>query len=811
MQGHDRTRDMPCPADCPHRAAARCPIEAHNRPDALLGASSVASAAPATASASGAPPPAPFAFGGLAQPQALCVRCKAPAFDVCKTCAGRFCYAHRYNHGCPCEHPGCSAAIVELCRYCHKRFCRVHATPGIHACARCNHNVRDAQFCTTAGVATCPHCGKQYCELHLASHAVVTGAWRTIPTRHNIAADLRRRGKTFENAAEAGGCVSFGCRNTRVVQCEDCGLTYCKTHYAHEGSKAELVGSRLPCESVRNPAERAILIGRCPDMRNAALVPYAVLAASYGARRHEAPRLDVNSLRGLEGPGLLAADNLAQLYRALALYPVAKLACARVVEAWTQRAGPLPPDLDVGDRVTVIDMARSDFFSTMLAMCAVRAAMNRRHAQLRRGVRTLSILAFGAFDVLIVNTKDAYGNGTSRVVWPIALPKDPHELREHQTRVLDLTYRDIAAVVLGPLLAAFRGDGAACAEAMLSVLHGSRRVAIELQGKPVVLGAFRCSFLRGVRVSQRGAPPTVASRFWLTRKSQQSMDLGAQGHRTNAYEVICNVLAILFVAEPRHARVMFRATEVQLELVSDGFLGLGELFGNVGGLIAHGRLLPGANVLGPAMQGNMAEKRTAMPMADLLGPYQAVLRHRAGALRPQYEPLMKVLFTVLLHEAFQFQGWTRRAAEPAPRDLEALGTREDAEREEDLDHEDRVPTDDVLALLGGGAGAHAKSGSGGSDAAGGSGGSPAVASIAAASTSMKPIAATSEDRKHAAPASAAAARPLTLSDVEQLRRGGQPALIIITHADYPRLRAYVDANPAIKDRLSDDAKRKLGL
>ncbi|WP_437727598.1 hypothetical protein [Sorangium sp. So ce861] len=481
------------------------------------------------------------------------------------------------------------------------------------------------------------------------------------------------------------------CRNnTNVVVCPACRKAVCVNDNVHDGAPSETSEVIVEtCPGVRNPRERALLLGRLPDMATARLAANVRLTCTRQHRTFLADiHVDGDRLGTNDGGSLLDASNLAELYAGFILSPAAKWACCQVVDEWVQRSAIALPDLpdDRAGRLVVVDMTRSTGFDAMLHLCSVRERLNARHAQELVAVRDLSILDFGSCDVFVVNHKNADGNGTTRMVWPIALASDPHEFKDDQIRVLDLSYGDLASIVLGPLLTAVR-DGARCAEYMLSILAGTpnRRLEGAVGNVPIRLGQRRCSFLRGARLDSSGV--LLCDRWWLTRKSKQPFDLDKAGFRTTASAVLCNLLSILFLAEPRHARVMYEATKIQLELVADGLLSFQDLFSHLGGGIRHGRLLPGANVLGAPLGGTPETKRAAMPMADLKGAYHGALSHSTGPLPPQYEPLMKVLFTVLLHAAFRSLGWTRTHAEPAD-DLHRLEAREQGERDDDIEQDD---------------------------------------------------------------------------------------------------------------------------
>jgi hypothetical protein len=360
-------------------------------------------------------------------------------------------------------------------------------------------------------------------------------------------------------------------------------------------------------------------------------------------------------------------------------------------------------------RVCILDMTANNacWIKAMSAMKVIRNLVNARYLKTRRTVWHISMLEFEECQVFAVNHKNLGGKGTTRILFPITktleiLKKDKSEHSDSKIRVLDLSYGELESIVCQKLVPKFKnkyteGNGdRSLAASMIGVLENDSEEIEYLKVIRIKLGARRCAFLKGIKLNPE-EPVQLEYEFdkiwWLSKKSFQSIDLDALGVEVTAYEVICNVLAILFIAEPRHALAMYPATLLQLKEVAEGNLTFDDLFGCANGRIQNGRLLPGANnlrevlanqevttkflaqntfnqivreinpninqVLNPIITCPL--KSFAMPLADfslfnfdmdkaeLFSPQlPSALANANFAQSAVFEPAMKVLFTIFL-------------------------------------------------------------------------------------------------------------------------------------------------------------------
>jgi hypothetical protein len=353
--------------------------------------------------------------------------------------------------------------------------------------------------------------------------------------------------------------------------------------------------------------------------------------------------------------------------------------------------------IDVGDETS--------WFRMMITLSTIRKVLTERNRSSGQSVRHLTVLQFDGFSLFVVNHKGGT-QGTSRMVWPLRSPDNAANV----VRVLDMTYKEAYAVIDQIFLQQLGCTDSGLAALLLGVLRNDPGVIEELKGTTHALGSLFCSFLYGVGLGPRGEPRITRKNWCLSRKARAPKDLNKLDIEVSAYETACYILSILFLAEPRHALGMWRATLLALELVKGGHLTFRQLFGSLNGAIRHGRLLPGANVLGKVLapsvsfrqvasgahqdaiqilgQGQMPAmvlrcngkpKRLAMPLVDgvLLASPEGVEWNCVHAIQqdgtdPIYQPLMKALFLEFLY----LVGRNADANDPTPcanfRELERL-------------------------------------------------------------------------------------------------------------------------------------------
>ncbi len=259
----------------------------------------------------------------------------------------------------------------------------------------------------------------------------------------------------------------------------------------------------------------------------------------------------------------------------------------------------------------ILDMTAKDacWFKAMAAMKVVRKLVNAHHATTHRSVWHLSILEFGDFQVFAVNQKSSNGKGTTRILWPMTksvaiASKEEAYLRWSKIRVLDMSYGDLSSIIMNIFLPKFKNNDASLAKCMLGILdnHLDSQSLNELEQTQISLGLQRCASIKGMRLNQDTGHLEIDKIWWVSKKSVMPMDLDGLGVKVTLYESICNILAILFIAEPRHAMAMYPTTVLQLKDVVDGRLTFEDLLSSLDDEIQHGRLLPGANVLGPPLR-----------------------------------------------------------------------------------------------------------------------------------------------------------------------------------------------------------------
>jgi hypothetical protein len=613
------------------------------------------------------------------------VACHFPAcgdaeFYDCGKCHFRYCMRHRHAHGCLCDVAHCGKETAGLCGYCQLVLCTTHQSPKLHPCTLCNHATNTGTECTRPAEAQCPECSQRYCETHLAGHSR-RGLTPRGPVRCNAASALRARSLGLFKANAADG-VCIVCGPKSVVRCPECNQSVCVTHNDHSAPSNAMDLVHTVCGGVTNPAKRAILLGRLPDGATATSPTFLPVRCTRALTPLDADKkIKLDDFADLTG-----CKTLGQLYRLLLGSGELRKACVELVGGWVLKAKRLPASrcLDelavdqLGRSVVRVDMSRSGWLDTMLLLCELRSKVNARHGDGAHAVWNLCQLAFTGCTVLVLNHKTLAGTGTTRMLWPIRLESDGHDYRDHQVRVADLTYGELTQLVMEVLLPAFKKDHAALAQLLLGLLEGTGSAIGELRSTQCRISRLRCSFLRGVVGADEGL--RLCSRWWLTRKSLSSLECD---FRPTAYEISVNLLSILFLAEPRHARVMYPATKALLGLVASGHLTFHHVFSTLGGVIAHGRLLPGANVLGPPLRLTPDKKRLAMPMADLSDAGLLVLGSNDRSQLPQAQPLMKVLFVALLHELCA-AGWKPSEPEGADR-VDRLDADEEDERGDGLD------------------------------------------------------------------------------------------------------------------------------
>lgn len=239
-----------------------------------------------------------------------------------------------------------------------------------------------------------------------------------------------------------------------------------------------------------------------------------------------------------------------------------------------------------------------------------------------------------------------YQTGTTRMMWPINVARSRYQGGPPRLRVLDLSYRQVEHVLIKSLLPAFQNDDRKLARLMLGVLRGDSAAAKALDDQQVKLGYMACHFLKGVGRDDSGRLRVPKQGFEASSNPYDvPLNIDTAHGDLGGYEVVCYLLSIVALAEPRHAKGMWRANIQSLELVAQGTLRFKDLMSNLNGAVAHGLLLPGANYLSGPL-GGKPEKRLAMPYADHLGRLsddEVVDPHA-----PKMVPAMKTLFFELV-------------------------------------------------------------------------------------------------------------------------------------------------------------------
>lgn len=331
----------------------------------------------------------------------------------------------------------------------------------------------------------------------------------------------------------------------------------------------------------------------------------------------------------------------------------------------------------VAERVRCVRLgAGFDWMRLMTQLVVLRKKLNATYAERGGVLRHLTVLSFEGlprcFSLLVCNEKTERG-GTTRMLLPV--PWSENLEKDARVRVLDMTYGDVWSLISNILLPLFEKESD-LAEALLDILRGSSDPQFLYGRHLLTLGHWSCSFLYGASLGKealRVHPDWELS----SKKSRKKADLSGRSAGVTAYAAMSYVLSILFLAEPRHALGMWHATWRCLELVRRGRLSFAQLFDSLGA-IKYGRLLPGANVLGPPLIHQRQLKRLAMPLVDsvvrdpdtdetLPSPMRAImieakmtwgvghtdvpfLRDTTTPIltKAEYQPLFKVLFVEFL-------------------------------------------------------------------------------------------------------------------------------------------------------------------
>jgi hypothetical protein len=264
-------------------------------------------------------------------------------------------------------------------------------------------------------------------------------------------------------------------------------------------------------------------------------------------------------------------------------------------------------------------------------------------------------------------------------------------------RVLDLSYGEIAKGVT--LLLAKLGGNQEAEKKLAKTL-----ICIE-EGKPydehcdgtqtLRLEHVKAQFLLGVQLD-RGTL-SFDQRWWVPRKKERiNADL-----RVDAF--LYSFASIIFLSEPRYARAMVPMTLLQLKEIAEGELTFGDAFSNLNGAIEYGQLLPGSNYIGEKLKNKDIGKEwlevklihevvlqrvpnlntqpvTPCPAKNLRmllgdspayhlsseerchGCSQAVTNSET-AKAPEYQVLVKELFTVFLRLLTFYRSWLKDRVE----------------------------------------------------------------------------------------------------------------------------------------------------
>jgi len=259
----------------------------------------------------------------------------------------------------------------------------------------------------------------------------------------------------------------------------------------------------------------------------------------------------------------------------------------------------------------IVDMTDNACWLKATAIGAdIRNRVVATHKETGMPIKHLTFYKFDGCVVIAVNSKTWDGSGTTRMQClvtksPQIVEKDFGVLKDCQLRVLDLSYRDMARLTLN--LCQEIETKEACSKSaahaqlgqlILGVLENDPTSIETLKKTSMNVGLQYTSFLKGVRINSKGELE-LDDIFWLSKKSKSVKNLDDLGFKMTGYETVCNLLSIILIAETRHSLAMYPSTLMMLHEVAEGRLTFEHMFSNANGAIQCGRLLPGANVLGP--------------------------------------------------------------------------------------------------------------------------------------------------------------------------------------------------------------------
>lgn len=567
-------------------------------------------------------------------------RCPTTATSSCRLCGQIHCAPHARDHAhahAPddvkqCVH--CDALTALSCDRCHEPLCRRHKSSASHDCV--NRGQCSVLTCRERTPFKCTTCKTFVCDDHRDEAAHPCG-----------------------RCAFVLGASSRPCTNPAVAQCAKCNRWFCckrakigkeKSHLGAHGcdlaviEQLQAVG-RFPIWTFQYAGGHLQLprLVEPPDEDDDDFEPMLrseyihgmmrIIGAPPPAALQEMVTNLFGSTLGASSPNDLLAMLLAlkeakhwhELYDAFRSSPQMKFACCQMLNSqilhvkdvlhvhkrdlfsmpWIEEADTKPWEIrlvkkftrltDRGEtpllqvkRCHVIDVGKSGLLGATEELIAVRKALNAVHAKHPdRTIHHATILNWPFCSVLAINQKDSSGKGTTRIVTPCVGATDAR----WQVRVLDLSYNEIWQG-----LARFSPqDQQIIARVLIGLVEGEMP-SLDVQRQVVPLTGVKARFLRGVRLDQSTSALQFSEKWWLSNYAKK-IDV-----KLSMMEFLCSMAAILFVAEPRHARAMIPVTLIQLQEVVDGELTMADLFGDLGGGIEYGRLLAGANYIGDKLR-----------------------------------------------------------------------------------------------------------------------------------------------------------------------------------------------------------------
>ncbi|WP_437973101.1 hypothetical protein WMF11_29545 [Sorangium sp. So ce295] len=592
-----------------------------------------------------------------------CKACLKVATSKCQRCGLVLCDDHAhglsFSH---CESAGCPLRSDPTCALCGKSFCAAHQNRHPHA----PQDVGEC-FCAAPTALACSRCQRALCPAHMRAHACGTGmcsrpmcgaaavlkcACERLVCLDHTADDAHPHGRC-PHRTQVGGDP---CSNRAEAQCPLCKKWFCHKSRTLVGQITHLSGHGCGLSEIQRGHALGWLPGWTFNNASAPLwMPPLVDEGEDGPRlpaeylgemmrvttRHAGPAiLDVfvsltqteayRSHAWTEPLGLLLAmkqaKHWAPLYRAFLASPPAKSCCCQILNGQilaakdtlhVRKMDVFPLDmveeahtkpwearlakkfikpvrgmkliLDPDD-VHVIDISQVGVLGATEELIEVRKYVNLIGDG--KAVNHATMLNWPTCSVLAINQKDRFGAGTTRMVTPCI----GQSAADFRVRVLDLSYSEIQRGI--EVVMAAGVDQRDIARALIGLVKGGTLPRTAVMAHEIALQDVKARFLYGVRYNVGLRKLEFDKQWWLSRRATK-----INAHLTVS-ELLCSTATILFIAEPRHARAMIPVTLLQLEEVADGEMDLADLFGDLGGAIQYGRLLAGANYIGPALRNN---------------------------------------------------------------------------------------------------------------------------------------------------------------------------------------------------------------